>query len=233
MVTIVRSNRPQSRAFTITELLVVIAIIALLLALLLPALNKARRSAQRTACLSNLQQIGNALHLYASDGRGAFPSIGWAASAPWMSFGLHPPSMYYDDWCNLGQLYSARIIRDPHIFYCPNSPPDNPDPLTYENRWLLPPDPGNWSLSSYCYRIFAEGSPLQPRAFYAGRKDASRISILTDMQLRLPDFQNHRGGSNVWYADGHAKWVQHADGLWDYQDWAAQPLAAWEYFDGH
>src|SRR6266704_5699611 len=123
--------RRHSRAFTITELLVVIAIIAMLLALLLPALNKARRSAQRTACLSNLQHIGSALYLYASDGRGSFPTIGGAASAPLMSFGLHPPRLIYDDWCMIGQLYGAKYIRDGRVFYCPNSPDNNTDPLTY------------------------------------------------------------------------------------------------------
>ena len=226
-------NRPHPPAFTITELLVVIAIIALLLALLLPALNKARRSAQRTACLSNLQHIGSALYLYASDGRGSFPSIGNAASAPWMSFGLHPPAMYYAGWSGIGQLYGAKYIRNAHIFYCPNSPDDNYDPLTYENRWYLPPENGTWSLSSYCYRIFGEGAPANARAFHSGTKNASSISILADMQVRLPDFQNHRGGSNVWYADGHAKWVVHGDGLWNCPDWWDQPRAAWEYFDGH
>ncbi|HEV8377758.1 MAG TPA: prepilin-type N-terminal cleavage/methylation domain-containing protein [Tepidisphaeraceae bacterium] len=220
------------RAFTITELLVVIAIIAVLLALLLPALNKARRSAQQTACLSNLQHIGSALFLYASDGRGSFPSIGGAAYAPWMSFGLHPPTFYYDGWCMLGQLYGAKYIRDGHIFYCPNSPDNNTDPLTYENRWYSPPEDWAWSLSSYCYRILDDGS-AEGRAFHVGAKNASTTSILSDMQLRLPEFQNHRGGSNVWYADGHAKWVVHADGLWDYQRWWVQPTAAWEYFDGH
>src|SRR6266702_3802574 len=157
-------KRRQPPAFTIVELLVTIAIIALLLALLLPALNKARRSAQRTACLSNLQHIGSALFLYASDGRGSFPTIGDAAAAPWMSFGLHPPTIVYDDWSMIGQLYGAKYIRDGHVFYCPNAPDDNQDPLTYQNRWFVPPDEWGWSLSSYCYRIFAEGKPPEAPA---------------------------------------------------------------------
>jgi len=226
-------SRAHPPAFTITELLVVIAIIALLLALLLPALNKARRSAQRTACLSNLQHIGSALYVYASDGRGSFPTIGSAAYAPWMSFGLHPPKQIYDGWSMIGQLYGAKYIRDGHVFYCPNAPDNNTDPLTYENRFYDPPDDSAWSLSSYCYRILEDGSPPQPRAFYSGRKGAANTSILSDMQMRLPEFQNHRGGSNVWYADGHAKWVEHTDGLWTYGEWWVQPTAAWEYFDGH
>src|SRR5258705_8311883 len=108
-------NRAHPPGFTIIELLVVIAIIALLLAMLLPALNKARRSARQAVCLSNLQNLGAALFIYASDGRGSFPTIGAAAYAPFMSFGLHPPAMYYDGWSMLGQLYGSKIIHDGHI----------------------------------------------------------------------------------------------------------------------
>lgn len=48
------------------ELLVVVAIIALLVAILVPSLQRAREQAERTVCLSNLRQIGTALHSYES-----------------------------------------------------------------------------------------------------------------------------------------------------------------------
>jgi prepilin-type N-terminal cleavage/methylation domain-containing protein/prepilin-type processing-associated H-X9-DG protein len=63
-VTFVRNRRA---AFTLVELLVVIGIIAVLIAVLLPALRRARESANRTACLSNLRQIGQGIVAYTND----------------------------------------------------------------------------------------------------------------------------------------------------------------------
>jgi prepilin-type N-terminal cleavage/methylation domain-containing protein len=53
--------------FTLIELIVVIAIIGVIMALVLPALSKARAVGKRTACLSNLRQIGTGIQLYNND----------------------------------------------------------------------------------------------------------------------------------------------------------------------
>jgi len=57
----------RTKGFTLIELLVVIAIIALLVSILLPSLHRARELANRTACLSNIKNIGTALSLYKAD----------------------------------------------------------------------------------------------------------------------------------------------------------------------
>jgi prepilin-type N-terminal cleavage/methylation domain-containing protein/prepilin-type processing-associated H-X9-DG protein len=57
----------KKRGFTLIELLVVIAIIAILAAILMPVFARAREQARKSACLSNLKQIGSAILMYAQD----------------------------------------------------------------------------------------------------------------------------------------------------------------------
>lgn len=55
------------RGFTLIELLIVIAIIAILAAILFPVFARARENARRSACQSNLKQIGLGLAQYTQD----------------------------------------------------------------------------------------------------------------------------------------------------------------------
>ena len=66
-------RRTPNTAFTLIELLVVIAIIAILAAILFPVFAKARESARRTACLSNVKQLGMNWMMYVQDNDETFP----------------------------------------------------------------------------------------------------------------------------------------------------------------
>src|SRR6185312_13133238 len=57
----------MKRAFTLIELLVVIAIIAILAAILFPVFAQAKAAAKKSACLSNVKQIGTANVMYMGD----------------------------------------------------------------------------------------------------------------------------------------------------------------------
>lgn len=59
--------------FTLIEILVAITIIFVLISILLPVIRETRQRAYRATCISNMRQIGLALHQYAQDWEGCVP----------------------------------------------------------------------------------------------------------------------------------------------------------------
>ena len=99
------SKHHSHQTFTLIELLVVIGIIAILAALLLPALQKAREKAKSTACISQMKQFSNAIAIYRSDNRDAFPY--------WLTY-------LYPDYVNTSKIYRCPMTdnkdTDPHPY---------------------------------------------------------------------------------------------------------------------
>lgn len=69
-----KSEKINSRLFTLVELLVTIVIIAILICILLPVLNKAREKGQAISCLSMQKQVNLGLTMYADAFDDYFPS---------------------------------------------------------------------------------------------------------------------------------------------------------------
>jgi prepilin-type N-terminal cleavage/methylation domain-containing protein len=117
---------PAKDGFTLIELLVVIAIIAILAALLLPALTSAKSRALRLSCLSNLRQIGIAIHAYSDDYQGRIPY--GPVAPPFTSPASFYPStgsptslvsLQGGSPVGLGLLLDGELAQSPKVLFCP------------------------------------------------------------------------------------------------------------------
>lgn len=108
----------KHRGLTLVEIMVMIVILMVLTALILPTFRTKERGGRRTACASNLNQIGKGIFMYADvPANGIFPTSGtiadpYADPAPMISLNL---------------LYRG-YIADAKVFSCP-SKPGNPAAL--------------------------------------------------------------------------------------------------------
>ncbi len=102
--------------------------IAVLMALLLPALSSTRHKAHKTACLSNLKQVGVAIVLYAGDNAGNIP-YGPKAGAFTSPMNFYPStgaptsliSLGNGAPVGLGLLLHQHLKSQSRVLFCPGS----------------------------------------------------------------------------------------------------------------
>ncbi len=92
-----RGNQ-HCQGFTITEILVGVAITTLMVALMLPAVNRSRSETRTLQGLNNLQQIGQAVHLYAVDNYNTLPIGYWDGNTPSGVIGVPAKEGVETDW---------------------------------------------------------------------------------------------------------------------------------------
>jgi len=102
------------RAFTLVELLVVMSIIALLAAIVFPISTRVRGYARRAHCVSNLGQLGKAIHLYVDSHDNWYPCASVMPSTE-AKGGL--PRIR-----DLLERYAS-----PEVFECPDDQPTDPE----------------------------------------------------------------------------------------------------------
>jgi prepilin-type N-terminal cleavage/methylation domain-containing protein/prepilin-type processing-associated H-X9-DG protein len=176
--------------FTLIELLVVVSIIALLIAILLPSLARAKNNAKKTACASNLHQIGIALNTYAAEydnnvppetGRGV-ESYGWGTNstahlylrrdANNYTFPNGAPDTAGGHWREL-IMQDNGIVKDPRVFYCPgqsNSTWQYTKPASSTTNPYDYLNPIN-QHSGYEYQLHTGGNPDASNTFQSGAKN--------------------------------------------------------------
>ena len=209
-------SRGPSTAFTLVELLVVIGIIAVLVALLLPVVAKAREQARRSACLSNLRQLGHALSLYGNENRDQV-LLGQIADEYQWDYTLNYATSSKACVTHLGLLHEANLLDAPQAFFCPSEldpqwqfdTEDNPwpfvtvpSPTAHHTRIGYGTRPGwSWGTTS--------GSFPKPLPRRAALKS---VAIAADLLVGPTYVENrHRNGVNVLYGDGSAHWVNISD----------------------
>ena len=223
------ASRISRRGFTLIELLVVIAIIAILAAILFPVFAQAREAARKISCLSNLKQIGTAVHMYIQDSDGQIPFDGTAYAwmiLPYIRGGGTGSNPYTDPF---GQNSPP---ADDKIFSCPNRPD-----ATLGNRspWGHPYENVVYSFNN----ALSGYGPIWGYSAYTGSANEAQVERAADLGMLFetswsgvggfstgfttaswspisPDgfyestypFSGHQKGSNVLFFDSHAKYMR-------------------------
>jgi prepilin-type N-terminal cleavage/methylation domain-containing protein len=198
----------MKRAFTLIELLVVIAIIAILAAMLFPVLARAREGARRTACLSNLRQIGQAVIMYSQDYEETYPTANFNDAASGF-----PPQVHVDGSGKPVVLVDILqpYVRNAGVFLCPTmrAQPGRAAEFRTDYNYLCA---HGWSqvpgydafdndLNGVCSHALASISRAATKPMVVCDSMGEHVGETSSDVL----LSGHVGGQSICYADGHVK----------------------------
>ena len=189
-------------AFTLVELLVVVSIIALLVGILVPVLKGAKDAARRTACASNLRQLGTALRMYLVESNDVLPAATPFGGIPGWG---HGDPFHLPDIATVLKPYLAKEVADQDaVFRCPADVPGKTRRLGELDGESYYETDG----ASYAYNFRLSGRKMyevvrNERVIrHFGRITEEEIWIMRDV-VAFHGEPGQPGAANYLYIDGH------------------------------
>lgn len=181
------------RGYTLIEVMVTVAILAVCATLIMPGIDRAKASAQRSACLSNLRQIGTASLAYHTD-RGTI--LPWYTHADGYWWNALTP--YVDGTRKVFRCPADKAFRESAI--------DSTISYGWNYKLAGHGDSGSNPLDFVRIGIYSKPGQVPiatdgPGGPAAGQEDS--WGYIDERAAHTADPRRHHGHANVLYLDGH------------------------------